>query len=306
MRVTFNSQYRDLQAGIDRAAETLLESQRQVSSGKRIARPSDDPTVAAYGVTGRNDVARMERYTQAADSVTSRLTVVDTILSDVGDKLSQARTVGMGASGSIKTPLEREAAAQTLIGLRDAILDDLNTSFNGIHLFAGTASTTKPYESVAGVITYQGSADEAEVDVADGRTVKVTYDGESIARGGAAADIFAVFDSLVSAIRGGAPVATDGVSSDQPAIDTALGDLRIALERVGTVQTRVGTELKTLEELKPQLAGMKLQAQTRLDQTENVDLAEAISGMTQAETAYRAALGAAGTTTKTSLMDYIR
>ena len=306
MRVTFNSQYRDLQVGIDRAAETLLESQRQVSSGKRIARPSDDPTVGAYGVTGRSDIARMERYTQAADSVTSRLTVVDTILSDIGDKLSQARTVGMGASGSIKTPLEREAAAQTLIGLRDAILDDLNTSFNGINLFAGTASTTKPYESVAGVITYQGSADEAEVDIADGRTVKVTYDGESIARGGAADDVFAVLDNLVAAILVCAPVATDGISSDQPAIDTALGDLRTALERVSTVQTRVGTQLRTLEELKPQLAGMKLQAQTRLDQTENVDLAEAISGMTQAETAYRAALGAAGTTTKTSLMDFIR
>ena len=64
--------------------------------------------------------------------------------------------------------------------------------------------------------------------------------------------------------------------------------------------------MKTLEELKPQLAEMKLQAQTRLDQTENVDMAEAISGMTQAETAYRTALGAAGTVTKTSLMDFIR
>jgi flagellar hook-associated protein 3 FlgL len=306
MRVTFNSQYRDLEVGIGRAAETLLESQRQVSSGKRIARPSDDPTVGAYGVTARSEIAQMERYTQATDNVTSRLTVVDTILSDIGDRLSQARTIGMGASGSVKTPLEREAAVQTLIGLRDAILDDLNTSFNGINLFAGTASTTKPYESVAGVITYQGTADEAEVDVADGRTVKVTYDGESIARGSAADDVFAVFDRLVDAIRGNQPISIESVSSDQPAIDVALGDLRTALERVSTVQTRVGTQLKTLEDLKPQLSQMKLQAQTRLDQTENVDLAEAISGMTQAETAYRAALGAAGTTTKTSLMDFIR
>jgi hypothetical protein len=39
---------------------------------------------------------------------------------------------------------------------------------------------------------------------------------------------------------------------------------------------------------------------------ENVDLAAAITGMTQAEAAYRAALGAAGSTAKTSLMDYIR
>jgi len=47
-------------------------------------------------------------------------------------------------------------------------------------------------------------------------------------------------------------------------------------------------------------------AQTRLAKTENVDMADAITGMTQAETAYRAALGAAGATAKTSLTDYIR
>ena len=82
--------------------------------------------------------------------------------------------------------------------------------------------------------------------------------------------------------------------------------LQTALDRISAVQTSVGTQMKSLEELKPQLSEMKLQAETRLDKTENVDMAEAISGMTQAETAYRAALGAAGAATKTSLMDYIR
>jgi flagellar hook-associated protein 3 FlgL len=306
MRVTFNSQYRDLQTGIDRASETLLEMQRQVSSGKRISKPSDDPEAAAAAVTGRNDITRLERYTQAADSVTSRLTVIDTVLSDMTDKLSQARTTAMGASGTLKTEMEREAAAQTLTGLRDAIFDDLNTSFNGIHVFAGTASSTRPYDrNPDGTVnpTYQGSTDEVEVDVDTGRAVKVTYNGESLAKGSDPDDIFTVFENLIDAVRGGPSITSP---SDQPGIDAAVQGLKTALQRISTVQTRVGTQMKTLEELKPQLAEMKLQAQTGLDKTENVDMAEAITGMTQAETAYRAALGAAGTTTKTSLMDFIR
>ena len=309
MRVTFNAQYRDLQVGIDRSSETLLEMQRQVSSGKRISKPSDDPASASAAVTGRNDITRIERYTQTADSVTSRLTVIDTVLSDITDKLSQARSTGLAASGSQKTELEREASAQTLTGLRDAIFDDLNTSFNGIYVFAGTASSTKPYDrNPVGTPpainpTYQGSSDEAEVDVDTGRSVKVTYNGESLAKGSAANDIFTVFDNLIAAVRGGSTVTTP---SNQPGIEAAVADLKTAIDRISTSQTRLGTQMKTLEELKPQLAEMKLQAQTRLDKTENVDMAEAISGMTQAETAYRAALGAAGTTTKTSLMDFIR
>ena len=303
MRVTFNSQYRDLQVGIDRASETLLEMQRQVSSGKRISKPSDDPSAASAAVTGRNDITRIERYTQAADSVTSRLTVIDTVLSDITDKLTQARATGLAASGSQKTELEREAAAQTLTGLRDAVLDDLNTSFNGVYVFAGTKSSTKPYNNATTPVTYQGSTDEAEVDVDSGRSVKVTYNGESLAKGSAPDDVLTVFNNLIAAVRGGPTVTTP---SNQAGITAAVADLKTALERVATVQTRVGTQMKTLEELKPQLAEMKLQAQTRLDKTENVDMAEAITGMTQAETAYRTALGAAGTVTKTSLMDFIR
>src|SRR5438128_11231936 len=191
MRVTFNSQYRDLQVGIDRSSETLLEMQRQVSSGKRISKPSDDPSAASAAVTGRNDIARTERYTQASDSVSSRLTVIDTVLSDMTGKISQGLTTALGANGTDKTALQREAAAQTLIGLRDAILGDFNTSFNGIYVFSGTNSSTPPYSlapvTEAGV--YQGNADEATVDVASGRSAKVTYNGQSLAKGTATNDI---------------------------------------------------------------------------------------------------------------------
>jgi flagellar hook-associated protein 3 FlgL len=298
MRVTFNSQYRDLQVGIDRSSETLLEMQRQVSSGKRISKPSDDPSAASAAVTGRNDIARTERYTQASDSVSSRLTVIDTVLSDMTGKISQGLTTALGANGTDKTSLQREAAAQTLIGLRDAILGDFNTSFNGIYVFSGTNSSTPPYSlapvTEAGV--YQGNADEATVDVASGRTAKVTYNGQSLAKGTATSDILTEFKSLIDNVRAG--------NSTQ--ISSGMQALQTALDRISAVQTSVGTQMKSLEELKPQLSEMKLQAETRLDKTENVDMAEAISGMTQAETAYRAALGAAGAATKTSLMDYIR
>jgi flagellar hook-associated protein 3 FlgL len=230
--------------------------------------------------------------------VSSRLTVIDTVLSDMTGKISQGLTTALGANGTDKTALQREAAAQTLIGLRDAILGDFNTSFNGIYVFSGTNSSTPPYSlapvTEAGV--YQGNADEATVDVASGRTAKVTYNGQSLAKGTATNDILTEFKSLIDNVRAG--------NSTQ--ISSGMQALQTALDRISAVQTSVGTQMKSLEELKPQLSEMKLQAETRLDKTENVDMAEAISGMTQAETAYRAALGAAGAATKTSLMDYIR
>jgi flagellin-like hook-associated protein FlgL len=44
----------------------------------------------------------------------------------------------------------------------------------------------------------------------------------------------------------------------------------------------------------------------RLSALEDTNMAEAITGMAQADVAYRAALGAVNTVTRMSLMDYLR
>jgi flagellar hook-associated protein 3 FlgL len=236
---------------------------------------------------------------EAANSVTSRLTVIDTALSDIVETVTQARSTALSARGTGRTPLEREAAAQALIGLRDQVFDALNTQFRGVYVFAGTASSTAPYSRDAGgniVGTYNGTADENQLDVDMGRSVKVTYNGESLAKGSATDDIFTVFDDLIAEVRSGS---SDGIGNGEQA-------LKGAFERISTVQTAVGTQMQGIEQHKVRLGEVKLLAQTQLDSAENVDLAAAITGMTQAEAAYRAALGAASKTNSVSLMDFVR
>jgi len=53
------------------------------------------------------------------------------------------------------------------------------------------------------------------------------------------------------------------------------------------------------------VSALKRASETRVAELEGANLAEAISGMNQAETAYRAALGAIGTRGRVSLMDYL-
>src|SRR3990167_3987769 len=109
MRITFQSQYRDSSASIEKAADRFIEAQRQVSSGKRTAKISDDPTAAATSVAERSNIGQIDRYARAADSVGGRLGVVDTVLSDIVDKLTAARTLALSAQGTAKTAGERDA-----------------------------------------------------------------------------------------------------------------------------------------------------------------------------------------------------
>lgn len=298
MRITAATIYRDANASIERAAERLLDFQRQVASGKRISRPSDDPSATASAIGERNGLASIEQYARTADSATARLTVVDTALADLVDRLTQAQTSVLSAQGSTKTDFEREVAAQALEGVRQAVLADLNTSFRGTYVFAGANSTAPPFVAASdgSIGAYQGATQEVAVDVGEHRAVTTGFDGSLISQGGAAADVFATLDAAIAAARAG----------DHAALEQARIDLQAAQDRATLVQMRVGTSLAAIDAQHVQLTDRDLAVRARIASLEDADMAEAITGMNQADAAYRAALGAASRMTQLSLLDYLK
>jgi flagellar hook-associated protein 3 FlgL len=238
----------------------------------------------------------VEQYEQSANSVASRLSVVDSVMSDVIAKLTAVQTNGHSALGSNKSPQQLEAIAATLEGIRASLLDDVNTTFHGTYLFAGTKSTTKPYTESGGVVSaYNGSTTEAEVDIADERSIVTAFNGEAIVKGSAATDMFGELNNLIAAVRAG----------DSTAMQGALTNLDGAFTRATTAQTRVGVALNSIEAEQSRIQDTKLAVNTRLSSVEDANMAAVISGMTRADAAYRAALGAASTVAKTSLLDYL-
>ena len=298
MRVTFGAVHRNAEAGIETAASRLMEFQRQVSTGKRVEKPSDDPAAALGSVGEHNEVAAIDQYARATDTVGSRLAVVDTVLSDLITQLQNGLVSSTSARGSSKTQIQREAAATELEAVRDTIFSDMTTAFNGSYLFSGANSTVAPYSRPPGgpVSAYAGSANEMLVDVDQQRAVKITFDGQQITQGSDAQDIFVEFDNLIAAVRAG----------NAAGIDAGMDALQRMFDRVSKAQGRVGADLRTVDEQKVRLSELKRSSNKRLSALEDTNMAEAISEMAQADAAYRAALGAASTVTKQSLMDYLR
>lgn len=298
MRVTFNSTFLQSAADLARTAEEMAERQRQVSSGKRLHVPSDDPASASGSVRERAEKSALDQYTKTADTATSRLMVVDSVLSSVLDRLTAARTSLLSARGTVVTPAQREAAAQTLTGIRDAIYNGFNATFHGTYVFAGSAGTTSPYQQAAdGTVTANAIDDNPiAVDVGQEMTVQITYSAQQIAQGTAAEDLFATLERAIAAARA-------GDDAEMGAAETALVQ---AFERVTAAQSHTGTSLNALEVQQARIRELRLAADARIAGFENANMAEAITKMTQAETAYRAALGAIGTNGQVTLMDYLR
>jgi flagellar hook-associated protein 3 FlgL len=290
--------HRNAQEGIESASTRLMEFQRQVSTGKRIEKPSDDPSATLGSIGEHNETAAIDQYARTTDTIGSRLAVVDTVLSDLIMQVERAQVSSASARGTTKTQAQRDAAATELEGIKDTILGDMTTAFNGAYLFSGSNSTVAPYSRTPGgpVSAYAGSASELLVDVDQQRAVKMTFNGQTLTQGSDAQDIFVEFDNLIAAVRAG----NDG------GIAAGMSALQRMFDRVTTAQGRVGADLRTLDEQKLRLDELKRASKTRIAALEDTNMAEAITGMAQADAAYQAALGAASTVTKQSLMDYLR
>ncbi len=295
MRVIFDV-IRDGLQSVNQAAREFQDANRQVASGRRLSAPSDDPLGARQAVNEHATLGRIDAYTRAGDAAGARLAVVDTMLAGYVDKITAAVVAGQSARGSHATPTSRAAAAAEVRSLRDSMATDLNVSFNGVYLFSGTESGTPAYASSLSGWTYQGNADTNRVDVGINRSVAVTFDGQALAQGGAATDVFTVLDDLADAIDAG----------NNAAIGVGLADLEAAFDRALVFQGRLGADERGLDDAATSLTTMRLASDSRRAAIEDADLAEAATRMSQAELAYKSALSAVSAVERQSLLDYLR
>jgi flagellar hook-associated protein 3 FlgL len=296
MRVTFGSIFRNGLVDINRAYEALAARQREVSSGKRISVASDDPSAMVAAMNEKAEMATLDRFQETADTVESRLTVVDTVLSDVISQITFAQTRAGAGRNSFLTAEQRTAIAGELRGTASAIVTAFNTSYRGMYVFSGGQSTTAPFAAGPPISGYQGDAAVQYLEVDRGRRVQVTFDGGAILQGSAPVDLIQTLQTLADDVQAG----------NMAGIDAGLVALGGAFDRATNAQTGVGLDLSRITDDRARLDRMHRSADQRRSVAEDANLAESISGMTQADTAHRAALQALANTGRLSLMDYLR
>lgn len=295
MRVTFQRIHDGVDA-INAASERFARAQEQVQTGKRIHAASDDPIAMRRVIEGRTEIAALDSYSRTGDSAAARLAALDTTLGAMVDKLTSASVAVSGARGTSADANTRDALAATLTGLRDSLIADLNTKFQGTALFAGAESQNVAYAMVSGAWTYQGDQATVSVEVSGGRSVTIGLDGASIAQGADANNLFAEFDAMIAAVQAGDDA---GMAAGMAALDRAF-------QRTTRAHSFVGADQKSVDEEQQRVSDLRLASLRRVSKSEDVNLAEAITEMSNAQTAFEAALQAVGSASRVSLLDYLR
>lgn len=154
----------------------VSKTQLQLSTGRRILTPAEDPAGAAQGLDLTQTLATTQQYQRNADAARGRLELEEVTLGSVGDILQRVRELAVQGNNDSQTPQTRRYIAVEVRELLDQVLDLANTrDANGEYLFAGYNGTTLPFlRTAAGQFSYAGDAGQrflqigASQQVADG------------------------------------------------------------------------------------------------------------------------------------------
>jgi flagellar hook-associated protein 3 FlgL len=145
-RVSSYNAYDSAVRNLSTRLNTLTSLQEHVSAGKRVVRPSDDPTAAAQAERAQTRMARVETEQRALASQRNSLEMAESTLGQANDVLQTFREKIVSVGNGSYSATEREALLSELQSLRDQLFTYSNkTDSNGLPLFNGLDSADVPF-----------------------------------------------------------------------------------------------------------------------------------------------------------------
>ena len=281
---------------IQQSQVSLDTALQQVSTGKRVAVPSDDPYASATLVQNTIETGNVDQYTKNISTVLSSLQSADSALSTVVSSLTQAVSLGTEGANGTNSASSLQALASQVQGLLTTVVNQANTSIGGSYLFGGT-STATPYtanpSSPTGY-TYNGNDGVNTVAIGDQASVQVNVPGSQIFSN-SSNNVIGALSTLVTALK-------SGTSSD---IATATTAITSAIAYVGQQRVIYGNSEGQVNSQQTFLQQDTVTLASQQNDLIGIDEATAAVNLSQAETVNSAALAAAAKVLPNSLLNYL-
>ncbi|HPC46421.1 MAG TPA: flagellar hook-associated protein FlgL [Deltaproteobacteria bacterium] len=145
MKVSNRFLYYQLVKDLNQNTERLFRLSNQISSGRRISTPSDDPIGLSSVLIYRTELNAFGQYKKAVQYATGWLNRMDSVLQDTDDLLARASELAVQASSSTSTAATRSGAAEEIEQIRTMVLANANAKYGNKYLFSGTMTQTQPF-----------------------------------------------------------------------------------------------------------------------------------------------------------------
>ncbi|WP_224122173.1 flagellin N-terminal helical domain-containing protein [Nocardioides mangrovi] len=285
--------YNGMQTAMDRVASV----QEQLTTGRVINRPSDDPTGATIAMRIRSAVNDQTQYVRNANDALGWLNQIDGTLGTVTSQVTRARDLAVQANSGAAGATSREALATEIDQIRAGLISNANVTYLDRPVFGGVTAGGTAYTSDGELSDPDaiGLGTGVVRTVADGTKVRVDIEGPEVF-GDDGDNLFDHLTALAAALRSGD---LDAVSDNVDALDTDV-------KRITNVRSDIGARTNRVEQAQSVASDAQLSLNNSLSEVENVDLAKATVDLQLQEVAYQAALAATSRVVQPSLLDFLK
>lgn len=276
--------------------------QTQVSSGKLVSKPSDNPGAASASMSLRAEMKAHDQYGRNATDGNAWLSSIDGTLTDAMGALQRVRTLALqGANTGANDASSRADIAAEVGSLRSGLVQTANTTYLGRPVLGGVTTGSAAYDASGNFVGSATYAPDGTIltgavtrTVAPNTNVRVDVTGPE-AFGTGTDGMFAVVADI-----------QNHLSSDPTQLASDLTRLDAVMAKLSQTHADIGARQSRVDDAKSTLANNAVDLAAQLSAVEDVDLPKAVVQLQLQQTSYQAALGAMSKVIAPSLADFLK
>jgi len=146
LRVTNNLILNTILKNLNDNVVRLSKLQEQLSTGKRINKPSDDPVGMTEVLNYRSILSATDQYMRNINRANSNLGITDQALNSIGNIIIRAKEIAMAESSGTANQQTRASSAVEVENLFKEAIQTGNTKIGNTYIFAGYKTGTRQIE----------------------------------------------------------------------------------------------------------------------------------------------------------------
>lgn len=276
----------------------MQKYQNQLSSGKEVSRPSDNPLLVAKIMSMSNNILQNEQYNTNISDTLGWVKTQDTALGDATKTLQRIADLIIYGSNGTLSDLDRGAIVEEVKMKTKELVGILNINFDGRYIFAGQETTERPFDMIGDVLTYNGDNNNVSREISQGVLVDLITDGSRIVEHDGI-NLGDLLSNVIDALLNGDVDLLTGTNG-------FLGDVQKATDNVVRIRTQIGAIHNRLEAAEERNRAENINLKELLSEREDIDVAEKYMEYMVMATTYQASLSVGARILQPSLLDYLR
>ncbi|GLR63321.1 flagellar hook-associated protein FlgL [Marinospirillum insulare] len=327
IRLSTSQMYNNSMNSMLNSYSNLHKVNGQMSSGKRVLTPADDPVAAAQTLNTKTRMAVVQQYNRNIDFADKNLSLTESTLDQTESSLIKLKELAIKLGSDQWSDEQVKASGIEVKEMLSHLQGLVNTrNESGEYIYAGSQAEEKAYNGN----TFVGDAIEREAQAADDTFIKMLTSGarafekldtaklathdsaEAIFTNDGSQDLTATpkeySNNMLGVIQYFVDATGNGAAGDpvnKEAIRSAIQNIDVAFEQVAQTRSQIGARQNTLEAVKNNNLDFEAFAEKSISELEDLDYADAAVRLEQSMLSYQAGMQVTGKISGLSLFNYI-